>query len=138
MRFCTLLRLCKHVPENISAYLDDWPGIGVAFVSDVLNPQADNFIAVAVLRGDSNVKGTVTFEQASEGAETTISWDVSGNDANAERGMHVHAFGDNTNGCTSAGPHCESDIVILDDFVLTTASLHSQPTRQDSRRTFRL
>ena len=62
---------------------------------------------VAVLRGDSNVKGTVTFEQASEGAETTISWDITGNDANAERGMHVHAFGDNTNGCTSAGPHCE-------------------------------
>ncbi|KAL1586176.1 Superoxide dismutase [Cu-Zn] [Cladosporium halotolerans] len=61
--------------------------------------------AVAVIRGDSNVKGTVTFEQASEAAETTISWNVSGNDANAERGMHIHTFGDNTNGCTSAGPH---------------------------------
>ncbi|KAF2646433.1 copper/zinc binding superoxide dismutase [Massarina eburnea CBS 473.64] len=61
--------------------------------------------AVAVLRGDSNVKGTVTFEQDSESAPTTVSWDITGNDANAERGIHVHAFGDNTNGCTSAGPH---------------------------------
>ncbi|KAK3050766.1 Superoxide dismutase [Cu-Zn] [Extremus antarcticus] len=61
--------------------------------------------AVAVLRGDSKVAGTVTFEQSGENAETTISWDLTGNDANAKRGMHVHAFGDNTNGCTSAGPH---------------------------------
>jgi len=61
--------------------------------------------AVAQLRGDSNVTGTVTFEQADENSNTTISWNISGNDANAERGMHVHQFGDNTNGCTSAGPH---------------------------------
>jgi superoxide dismutase, Cu-Zn family len=47
----------------------------------------------------------VTFEQSSESSPTSISWEISGNDANAERGMHVHAFGDNTNGCTSAGPH---------------------------------
>lgn len=60
---------------------------------------------VAVLRGDSNVKGTVTFEQADENSSTKITWDITGHDANAERGMHVHAFGDNTNGCTSAGPH---------------------------------
>jgi Cu-Zn family superoxide dismutase len=50
----------------------------------------------------------VTFEQASESSPTTVSWDITGNDANAKRGMHVHAFGDNTNGCTSAGPHCEN------------------------------
>jgi len=61
--------------------------------------------AVAVLRGDSNVKGTVTFEQPDESSPTKITWSITGNDANAERGMHVHAFGDNTNGCTSAGPH---------------------------------
>ncbi|KAF3914845.1 hypothetical protein ABW20_dc0104399 [Dactylellina cionopaga] len=61
--------------------------------------------AVAVVRGDSNVTGTVTFEQSSESSPTTITWEISGNDPNAERGMHIHTFGDNTNGCTSAGPH---------------------------------
>ncbi|ORY67685.1 superoxide dismutase [Pseudomassariella vexata] len=61
--------------------------------------------AVCIVRGDSKITGTVTFEQASESAPTTISWDITGHDANAERGMHIHTFGDNTNGCTSAGPH---------------------------------
>lgn len=62
--------------------------------------------AVAVLRGDSKITGTVSFEQASEGAATTVSWNIKNHDANAERAFHVHQFGDNTNGCTSAGPHC--------------------------------
>ncbi|KAF9891217.1 Superoxide dismutase [Cu-Zn] [Aspergillus nanangensis] len=61
--------------------------------------------AVAVVRGDSKVTGTVTFEQADASSLTTISWNITGNDPNAERGFHVHQFGDNTNGCTSAGPH---------------------------------
>ncbi|EWG38835.1 copper/zinc superoxide dismutase [Fusarium verticillioides 7600] len=61
--------------------------------------------AVSVLRGDSKVSGTVIFEQESESAPTTITWDITGNDPNAKRGFHIHTFGDNTNGCTSAGPH---------------------------------
>ncbi|CAK9441396.1 uncharacterized protein LODBEIA_P52640 [Lodderomyces beijingensis] len=61
--------------------------------------------AVAVVRGDSKVNGVVKFEQKSESGPTTISWEIAGNDPNALRGFHVHAFGDNTNGCTSAGPH---------------------------------
>lgn len=61
---------------------------------------------VAVLRGDSSVSGTVRFEQASEQAPTVITYNIQGNDPSAERGMHIHQFGDNTNGCTSAGPHC--------------------------------
>ncbi|TID31257.1 hypothetical protein CANINC_000200 [Pichia inconspicua] len=61
--------------------------------------------AVAVLRGDANVKGVVSFEQPSASEPTTISWEIEGNDPNALRGFHIHQFGDNTNGCTSAGPH---------------------------------
>jgi Cu-Zn family superoxide dismutase len=61
--------------------------------------------AVAVLRGESNIHGRVIFEQQDENAVTTISWDISGQDPNAHRGFHVHQFGDNTNGCISAGPH---------------------------------
>merc|ERR1711900_120765 len=65
--------------------------------------------AVATVRGDSKVSGTVTFEQASESSPITITWDITGNDPNAERGMHVHQFGDNTNGCTSAGRNFKTD-----------------------------
>lgn len=75
--------------------------------SDSYERFTDITYPVAVVRGDSTVKGFVTFEQSSEDSPTTVSWDISGNDANAERGMHVHVYGDNTNGCTSAGGHCE-------------------------------
>ncbi|KAI5843399.1 superoxide dismutase [Morchella snyderi] len=61
--------------------------------------------AVAVVRGDSAVSGTVTFTQENENSPTIITYEISGNDPNAQRGMHIHEFGDNTNGCTSAGPH---------------------------------
>ncbi|KAI4145705.1 MAG: hypothetical protein LQ340_006196 [Diploschistes diacapsis] len=61
--------------------------------------------AVAVLRGDSNVTGTVWFEQSGEGQATIITYEIAGSDPSAQRGMHIHQFGDNTNGCTSAGPH---------------------------------
>ncbi|GGL46963.1 superoxide dismutase family protein [Nocardia jinanensis] len=61
--------------------------------------------AVAVLRGDSNVEGIVTFEQETEDGPTTITYEISGNDAHALRGFAIHTFGDTTNGCTSCGPH---------------------------------
>ncbi|KZT56337.1 copper zinc superoxide dismutase [Calocera cornea HHB12733] len=61
--------------------------------------------AVAVLRGDSPVKGVITFEQESESAPVKISGELFNLDPNAERGFHIHELGDNTNGCVSAGPH---------------------------------
>ncbi|ORZ40475.1 superoxide dismutase [Catenaria anguillulae PL171] len=60
--------------------------------------------AVAVLRGDSGVTGTVTFTQESESAPVTVEATIHGLKP-GQHGFHIHEFGDNTNGCVSAGPH---------------------------------
>uniref|UniRef100_A0A2P1H680 Superoxide dismutase [Cu-Zn] n=2 Tax=Diplodon chilensis TaxID=149536 RepID=A0A2P1H680_9BIVA len=59
--------------------------------------------AVCVLRGDGEVKGTVKFSQ--EGTSpVSVTGEISGLTP-GKHGFHVHEFGDNTNGCTSAGAH---------------------------------
>nr|Q07449.1 RecName: Full=Extracellular superoxide dismutase [Cu-Zn]; Short=EC-SOD; Flags: Precursor [Onchocerca volvulus]AAA17049.1 Cu-Zn extracellular superoxide dismutase [Onchocerca volvulus] len=60
--------------------------------------------AVAVLRGDAGVSGIIYFQQGSGGSITTISGSVSGLTPGLH-GFHVHQYGDQTNGCTSAGDH---------------------------------
>ncbi|KAI8823587.1 superoxide dismutase [Fimicolochytrium jonesii] len=60
--------------------------------------------AVSLVRGDSPATGTITFIQESESAHTTIEVDLK-NLTPGKHGFHVHEFGDNTNGCTSAGGH---------------------------------
>jgi len=58
--------------------------------------------AVAVLKGD--VFGTVAFEQDAKGGPTTITAKIEGLKP-GKHGFHVHAFGDLTDGCVTAGPH---------------------------------
>ncbi|XP_008331462.1 superoxide dismutase [Cu-Zn] [Cynoglossus semilaevis] len=60
--------------------------------------------AVCVLRGAGDTSGTVYFEQESDSAPVKVSGEISGLTPGLH-GFHVHAFGDNTNGCISAGPH---------------------------------
>uniref|UniRef100_A0A0A7CB02 Superoxide dismutase [Cu-Zn] n=1 Tax=Perinereis aibuhitensis TaxID=126650 RepID=A0A0A7CB02_PERAI len=57
--------------------------------------------AVCVLKSDA-VNGTVFFEQS--GDTVKVTGEISGLTP-GKHGFHVHQFGDNTNGCTSAGPH---------------------------------
>ncbi|BEI80534.1 hypothetical protein CcaverHIS002_0110630 [Cutaneotrichosporon cavernicola] len=61
--------------------------------------------AIAVLKGDSKVTGTITFTQAAEGGPVSVTGTITGLDANAQRGFHIHQFGDLSSGCTSAGAH---------------------------------
>jgi len=57
--------------------------------------------AVCVLKSDK-VNGVVRFVQ--DGDAVKLSGEITGL-APGEHGFHVHQFGDNTDGCVSAGPH---------------------------------
>ncbi|KAK2871149.1 hypothetical protein QQF64_002293 [Cirrhinus molitorella] len=60
--------------------------------------------AVCVLKGTGEVTGTVYFEQETDKSPVKLSGEITGLTP-GNHGFHVHAFGDNTNGCISAGPH---------------------------------
>jgi superoxide dismutase, Cu-Zn family len=60
--------------------------------------------AVCVLKGETAVTGTVYLVQESENGAVKIEGSIKGL-APGQHGFHVHQFGDNTNGCVSAGPH---------------------------------
>ncbi|XP_042355635.1 superoxide dismutase [Cu-Zn] [Plectropomus leopardus] len=60
--------------------------------------------AVCVLKGAGETTGTVYFEQEDGSTSVKLTGEIKGLTP-GEHGFHVHAFGDNTNGCISAGPH---------------------------------
>ncbi|KAG0700119.1 superoxide dismutase [Suillus ampliporus] len=61
--------------------------------------------AIVVLKGDSPVTGTITFEQFSADGPVTISGDIENLDPSSMRGFHIHSLGDLSEGCLSTGSH---------------------------------
>ncbi|KAG1745992.1 superoxide dismutase [Suillus paluster] len=61
--------------------------------------------AVVVLKGDSPVTGTITFEQSSVDGPVTISGEIRNLDPSSQRGFHIHSLGDLSEGCLSTGSH---------------------------------
>ncbi|KAI7684863.1 Superoxide dismutase [Cu-Zn], partial [Sarcoptes scabiei] len=64
---------------------------------------ASSVKAIAVLKSDSNLNGIITFEQMDDKC-VHVTGKITGLTPGSH-GFHVHEFGDNTNGCTSAGAH---------------------------------
>ncbi|XP_061755340.1 superoxide dismutase [Cu-Zn] [Nerophis ophidion] len=62
------------------------------------------FKAVCMLKGAGETSGTVFFEQENDSSPVKLTGEIKGLTP-GEHGFHVHSFGDNTNGCISAGPH---------------------------------
>ncbi|NXT33919.1 SODC dismutase, partial [Pelecanoides urinatrix] len=72
--------------------------------------------AVCVMKGDSPVQGVIHFQQQARGSAPPPGARPAGDGpvkvtgritglTDGDHGFHVHEFGDNTNGCTSAGSH---------------------------------
>ncbi|CEL56939.1 Superoxide dismutase [Cu-Zn] OS=Cryptococcus gattii GN=SOD1 PE=2 SV=3 [Rhizoctonia solani AG-1 IB] len=62
--------------------------------------------AVAYVKGpNSNVTGVVHFSQSSPTGPVFITGELKNLDPNAERGFHIHEYGDITDGCMSSGSH---------------------------------
>ncbi|KAH1083153.1 hypothetical protein J1N35_022914 [Gossypium stocksii] len=59
--------------------------------------------AVALITGDTNVRGFIHFTQIPNGI-THVQGKITGLSPGLH-GFHIHALGDTTNGCNSTGPH---------------------------------
>lgn len=63
--------------------------------------------AICILYPDNNsgVRGVTSFSQDDINSATKIACAVKGLSPNGKHGIHIHQFGDLTQGCTTAGPH---------------------------------
>ena len=62
-------------------------------------------ITIMYPANEQNVHGLVSFSQKDKFSETKIVANIKNLNPNSLHAIHVHEFGDLTNGCVTAGPH---------------------------------
>ncbi|TFL01238.1 superoxide dismutase [Pterulicium gracile] len=97
--------------------------------------------AFAVLEPDAaQVTGTIFFTQPNPNGPVTVTGQLFGLDPNAERGIHIHRFGNLTQKCESTGEHWNAANTTHGDISNPFTSRHRgdlgtlKPTRTGRRR----
>jgi len=60
--------------------------------------------AIAIFN-DDQIKGSVVFHQCEGERATKVTFDLHGLEPNRKRAIHIHTYGDMSNGCKSLGGH---------------------------------
>ena len=81
------------------------PSYATFWYSPFLSPVHKKAVVVLKGAGNSTAGGYVYFEQDYLFGPVKITGNLTGLDANAQRGFHVHQSGDLSGGCATAGPH---------------------------------
>ncbi|CUA69979.1 Superoxide dismutase [Cu-Zn] [Cryptococcus gattii] [Rhizoctonia solani] len=91
----------------LSAFLGYHAGNLSRFVSsEYFGGPSQLAYAVAYMKGPkSNVTGVIHFSQSSLSGPVFITGELRNLEPNADRGFHIHEFGDETDGCMSSGSH---------------------------------
>ncbi|KAH6907979.1 putative superoxide dismutase [Cu-Zn] [Coprinopsis sp. MPI-PUGE-AT-0042] len=95
-RISALLALC--------ALVAGYPAADNEFLQQA-DPASSIVVATAVLKGNSEVYGTLSFQQWNPEGPVTISGKIRNLTPNALRGLHIHDKGDISDGCANAGAH---------------------------------
>jgi Cu-Zn family superoxide dismutase len=84
--------------------------VAVLVVALIAHTYAEELVASVLITPDpgfqdKNVTGTLKIVQSVANGPVTITGSINGLNKDANHGFHVHAKGDLTGGCKSAGPH---------------------------------
>ena len=75
------------------------------FMDESKAPSSHRHAICILYPNNSNVRGVAAFSQESLMEPVKIACTVKGLNPNQKHGIHIHEFGDLTEGCATAGPH---------------------------------